>query len=748
MLSSMRVVPRLVTMIVCWAGLSIITSAAAEPPIAQTPTGEGAPGVEQLYDRVKPSLAVITVVGRDGRQRGLGTGFVVAADGLIATNLHVIGEGRPFAVQMADGKRYEVTGVHASDRNLDLAVIRVDAKALVPLELGDSDALHEGQPVVALGNPQGLNHSVVAGVVSGRREIDGREMIQLAIPLEPGNSGGPLVDAQGQVCGVLTMKSLVTANLGFAAAVNHLKPLLARPNPVPIARWIKQGSLDPREWTPLMGGNWRKRAGRIVVDGEGDGFGGRSLCLAVQDPPAVPYELTVTVRLDDESGAAGLVFAGDGGERHYGFYPSGGAVRLTRFAGPSVMDWTILAQRPTSAYRPGEWNTLKVRVEAEQMICSVNGQVVVTESAKGLASGKLGLAKFRDTRAEFKNFQFGRDIAAGQLSADAQARIDRLAGETPSGPVPPEVIERLTAEPAAGVAAIAERAASLSRQAERLRLVAEAVRQAQVREKLVKALEGPEEKIDLLTAALLVAKLDNEDVDVADYCRQVDRMAADIAGSLPADADDRTRLAALDRFFFAESGFHGSRSEYYHRANSHLNAVLDDREGLPITLSVVYMELARRLKLTIEGVGFPGHFVVRYRPAEGDSRLIDVFDSGNTVSPEEAARRVAATTGAPLTEEQSRAVTKRAIVARMLHNLIGTARLAGDASAMLRYLDALLDVSPEAAGERWMRAMLRWQAGDRKGAAQDADWLLSHEPTGVDLEQVRDFRAVLERAGP
>jgi S1-C subfamily serine protease len=236
-----------------------------------------ASGVEEVFQRVKPSLAVISVRGRDGKLRGLGSGFVVAADGLIATNMHVIGEGRAIEVQLADGKHYDVKGVHAFDRHRDLAVLRVEAKDLKPLPIGDSEALRQGQTVVALGNPQGLRHSVVTGVVSGRREIDGRSMIQLAIPVEPGNSGGPLVDLQGRVGGIITMKSAVTANLGFAVAVNDLKPLLTKPNPVPIARWINQGQVDPRQWQVLQGASWRTRGSRILVDGEGDGFGGRPL---------------------------------------------------------------------------------------------------------------------------------------------------------------------------------------------------------------------------------------------------------------------------------------------------------------------------------------------------------------------------------------------------------------------------------------------------------------------------------------
>src|SRR5205823_10724963 len=168
------------------------------------------------------SLVVITFAGRDGKRQGLGTGFVVGDDGLIATNLHVLGEGRPITVETADGKRHEVVSVHASDRAHDLALLRVATKDLPVLPLGNSDELNEGQAVVALGNPIGLTFSVVSGVVSGKREIESRPMIQLAIPIEPGNSGGPLLDMRGRVQGILTMKSVVTRNLGFVVPSNQL----------------------------------------------------------------------------------------------------------------------------------------------------------------------------------------------------------------------------------------------------------------------------------------------------------------------------------------------------------------------------------------------------------------------------------------------------------------------------------------------------------------------------------------------
>src|SRR5262249_31029386 len=166
----------------------------------------------------------------------------------------------------------------------------------------------------------------------------------------PGNRGGPLLDLKGGVHGLLTLKSVMTPNLGFAMPVNLLKSLLERPNPVPMPRWLTINALNPKDWTPLFGAHWSQRAGSIQVEGTGKGFGGRSLCLSQKPVPARPYEVAVNVRLDDEGGAAGLVFASDGDSQHYGFYPSAGQLRLTRFEGPNVYSWSILKQVPSEHY--------------------------------------------------------------------------------------------------------------------------------------------------------------------------------------------------------------------------------------------------------------------------------------------------------------------------------------------------------------------------------------------------------------
>src|SRR5436309_358065 len=162
-------------------GWLAVSASAAQPRAIEK-------SVEALAQSTRQSVVVISHFSRDGKEDGIGAGFIVSSNGLVATSLHVIGEARPISVQLAGGKRYDATEIHAWDRKLDLAVIRIAAEKLPALTLGNSDTLKQGTPVVAMGNPLGLEHSIVQGVVSAKRDFDGVEMIQLAIPIEPGNS--------------------------------------------------------------------------------------------------------------------------------------------------------------------------------------------------------------------------------------------------------------------------------------------------------------------------------------------------------------------------------------------------------------------------------------------------------------------------------------------------------------------------------------------------------------------------------
>jgi len=181
----------------------------------------------QVAKRVAPG--VVLIKGTTDSGEVLGTGFIISADGKIATNLHVIEGLKNGGVQLASGDKFDSFSVLAFDARKDIVIIKIPGFDLPSVALGNSNNVQVGEPVLVVGSPLGLQGSVTTGVVSSMRDDPaggGFKVLQTDASANPGNSGGPLVNRQAEVIGIVTFKIRGGENLNFAIPVNYLHGLM------------------------------------------------------------------------------------------------------------------------------------------------------------------------------------------------------------------------------------------------------------------------------------------------------------------------------------------------------------------------------------------------------------------------------------------------------------------------------------------------------------------------------------------
>jgi len=183
----------------------------------------------QLFTEFAPSVVTISVKGPMGE--GGGTGFIIDSAGTIGTNYHVVQNATEIKIKLMDGTMIEDLEILVENEPGDLALLRVKTDhALPPVALGDSEKITVGERAVSIGNPLGLEHTLTDGLISARRVMQGRKMIQMSTPVSPGNSGGPVFNSRGEVIGVTTAIFLggspLAQNLNLATPINDLRAMI------------------------------------------------------------------------------------------------------------------------------------------------------------------------------------------------------------------------------------------------------------------------------------------------------------------------------------------------------------------------------------------------------------------------------------------------------------------------------------------------------------------------------------------
>jgi regulator of sirC expression with transglutaminase-like and TPR domain len=262
-------------------------------------------------------------------------------------------------------------------------------------------------------------------------------------------------------------------------------------------------------------------------------------------------------------------------------------------------------------------------------------------------------------------------------------------------------------------------------------------------------LAAPRAQLNLAEAALVVARDEYPQLDIAAYLARIDGLAATLRARLRADIVPSETLALYTRYMFEELGFAGNSDDYYDPRNSYLNEVIERKLGIPITLSVLFIEVGKRLGLPLSGVSFPGHFLVKCSLRNG-AVVLDTYAKGATLGIKDLQKRLRVLSGgvdvAP--EAVMRLLTAAQpvdILARMLRNLKAIHNERGDKTHALTAASRVLDLCPQSAQDYRDRARLHEELDCFRAALTDFEAYLRFEPNAADARAVHEKIALLRQ---
>ncbi|MEB3212804.1 MAG: SirB1 family protein [Leptolyngbyaceae bacterium] len=248
----------------------------------------------------------------------------------------------------------------------------------------------------------------------------------------------------------------------------------------------------------------------------------------------------------------------------------------------------------------------------------------------------------------------------------------------------------------------------------------------------------PDEHIDLAKAALCIALEEYPDIDVEAYLNALETMAEDVRDRLPVESYPLRIIRVLNDYLFSDLAFSGNAAHYYDPDNSYLNRVIDRRSGIPITLSLVYLEIAKRIDFPMVGVGMPGHFLVR--PDQDELEIcVDPFHQGDILFVQDCEERIETLFNGNVAfqPEFLAPVSNKQFLARMLSNLKMIYLNQGRMRNVLAAIDRILLLFPNTPYEQRDRGLIYYQVGRWVEARQDLENYLLHLPQARDADLVK-----------
>jgi len=262
--------------------------------------------------------------------------------------------------------------------------------------------------------------------------------------------------------------------------------------------------------------------------------------------------------------------------------------------------------------------------------------------------------------------------------------------------------------------------------------------QVNLTERVVETARAPEDDAPLLETALAIAAVEYPELDTGRYREQLDQWADTILSRLSEDPSLEEVIQTLNDFLFLEQGFEGNRDDYYDPRNSFINDVLDRRRGIPLTLSIVYIELGRRLGLPFKGVSFPGHFLVKLS-LDGGAVVLDPFNGGISLSEEDLGELLQMSDfDAPGDFGRLLAAArKQDIVVRLLRNLKVVYQRAGQLEKALDIVNLILAIDESLIPEYRDRGLILTELDCNQAARRDLEHYLAVNPADEDADAIR-----------